>query len=192
MNRIDIMVDLETLGKSAETPLIQFSAIAFDITNGRVLDRFDNKIRLDGHILVDADTLKWWLKTNVELLNQIIAEGVFTEQETLENFKTFVEYQTFTESLKLKNVYLWGNGILFDNTIIKGKMLKYDMVYPIFYRNDRDVRTFAEAACLITGDTYENMREEAHKNFLEHDALQDCLAQIELICRAYQIIKPTT
>jgi hypothetical protein len=75
--RIDIMTDIETLGKSNNTTVFQIAACAFDIETGKILSTFNQiaNIERDKDILIDGGTLLWWLKTNKELLTELLDKG---------------------------------------------------------------------------------------------------------------------
>ena len=47
MSRIDIMVDLETLGRTGEYTVFQIGAVAFDIETGEVKNEFDMTADID-------------------------------------------------------------------------------------------------------------------------------------------------
>ena len=145
--RIDIMTDIETLGTQEDVAIIQLSAIAFDINSGEIIDTFDEYVDIENMkaLIIDGSTLKWWLKDEKrDVLSDILKKGNKKLKRTL------FEFEKWIKNLECDNKekYLWGNGILFDNRIIKESMHKYDITYPIFYRNDRDVRTIAELACV--------------------------------------------
>lgn len=110
--RIDIMCDLETLGKDADTVVFQIAAAAFDINTGTVLYNFNQICDISNtKIMVDGDTLKWWLNTDKELLTKLLNQGNCSEQWMVEYFHNWIE------TLQKKyDVYFWGNGILFGAT----------------------------------------------------------------------------
>ena len=188
--RIDVMVDLETLGKDFNAVVFQIAAAGFDIKTGEILTEFNeladisNLEKEDG--IIDGDTLKWQLATNKELLASLLNKGnTFTVRGIFEEFhkwltKLHKEYE---------RVYLWGNGILFDNAIIRYKLENYGLGYPIFYRNDRDVRTIFELAQIKTGETAEEMYDRIYdKELIAHDAMNDVKNQIALVSECYRIL----
>ena len=110
--RIDIMCDLETLGKDADTVVFQIAAAAFDINTGTVLYNFNQICDISNtKIMVDGDTLKWWLNTDKELLTKLLNQGNCSEQWMVEYFHNWIETLH-----KKYDVYFWGNGILFGAT----------------------------------------------------------------------------
>ena len=186
--RIDIMVDIETLGKEDKSTVIQIAACAFDIHTGIIYNKFNQSLNIseDKNISVQGDTLMWWLKTNKELLTSILENGnCSTEKELVLSFNDWII------SLGDKmDIFFWGNGILFDNRIIKYKIEQYGQEYPIFYRNDRDMRTIVELAAIKSG--YKNEKEFKDNNIISglvaHDAFDDVIYQIAILSKAWNII----
>src|SRR5690625_800598 len=188
--RIDIMVDLETLGTDFNAVVFQIAASGFDIESGETLSEFNEIADIsslekeDGAI--DGSTLKWWLDTDKELFAELIDRGdTFTVRGIFESF-----YKWLTRlHEKYERVYLWGNGILFDNAIIRHKLENYGMGYPIFFRNDRDVRTIFELAQIKTGETAQEMYDRIYdKELVAHDAMNDVKNQVALVTECYKIL----
>lgn len=187
-NRVDIMTDLETLGNNENVQIIQFSAKTFDITTGEIFeDVFDEYVDLNSvtNLIVDGSTLKWWMKTDPNLLATILLNEKATGLKTV--LKRFVDYTKGLHCEK-ENIYLWGNGILFDNRIIKESMNNNDVPYPIFFRNDRDVRTILELASLKSGLTSKEIYATIESIGTKHNAIDDVIFQISLVNKCYNII----
>lgn len=187
--RTDIMVDIETLGTKQGSSIFQIATISFDITTGETLDSIDfiGDIAKYPNLSTDGSSLKWWLSTDKQLLHDLLHEGTLTEKELLTKFHAWLTSQS--ETGDMKDVYLWGNGILFDNVKISDLCAKYDVPYPIFYRNDRDVRTILELASLKSGQTEKDLRASVTaENERKHDAFDDVMFQIRLVRKCYEII----
>lgn len=182
--RVDVMVDLETLGTHADSTIIQISAIAFDINTGahhyvfnKIADISKNE---DYEMNVDGSTLKWWLTTNKELLARSIEKGEMSSSELVEDFGNWLSVVK-----SMGDLYLWGNGILFDN-----KMIQYQLgedLYPIEYKNDRDLRTLVDLACAKLGITEKELKNKYYDQSLEpHDAFNDVINQVNLAVNCYK------
>ena len=187
--RIDVMIDLETLGTDFNAPIFQIAAAGFDIASGDIILTFDEYADIqeltpqDGTI--NGASLKWWLDTNPELLAKLLGQGDLTPYDLLKMFHRWLDDLT----MKYDEVYLWGNGILFDNAIIRHKFEGYGWKYPIFYRNDRDVRTIFELAQHKTGESAEEMYDRIYdKELVAHDAMNDVNNQVALVAECYQIL----
>lgn len=193
--RVDIMVDIETLGKSADATIIQISAIGFNIETGEYYSHltFDKVADIEKNerpLKIEGGTLKWWLNTDKELLNDLINGN---RSESLSSEDVIREFYKWVEDIVTKvgrnNTYLWGNGILFDNRIIQHQMESLGLNYPIYYRNDRDVRTLLEIASLKTGASEKDIKDKyMDKTLVAHNALHDVKNQIALCIGCYNLI----
>jgi len=184
--RLDIMCDIETLGKDSDTAIFQIAAAAFDIETGSIMYRFNEICNISNtKILVDGDTLKWWLNTDKELLTKLLNQGNCSEKWMVEKFHDWI-----TELQKTHEVYFWGNGILFDNRLVKEKMASYGLQYPIFYRNDRDLRTLVEMASIKYDiDPHNACKVE---NPEKHNAMFDVEHQIRVATYCWHLLMAKT
>ena len=181
--RKDIMVDLETLGVSTDSTVFQISAAMFDIRTGEIIDTFDMCCDIEKMpVAASGSTIKWWLNTNKELLARLLMSGECSE---LEMFQKFHEWIGDGD----KETFLWGNGILFDNNFIRDKFTAFGMKYPIYYRNDRDVRTILELAVMKSGMTEADFRKQfVRENPELHNALEDVKYQVEMVHQCYKVL----
>lgn len=186
--RVDIMTDIKTLGTHSDSTIIQISAIAFDIKTGEHLSKFNQIADItknDKSLKVTGDTIKWWLNTNKELFAELINGGKQSSENVLINFHTWLV--RFTEDWK--PVYLWGNGILFDNKMIQHQFEQLNLEYPIFYRNDRDLRTLVDLASVKLGITEEELKEKFNDDSLvAHNAFDDVIYQINLAVNCFRVL----
>ena len=175
--RIEVMVDLETLGHDTNTPIIMIAWIVFSFENTDLLQR---KIYVKhDRAEINLETLQWWLKTDASLLKDILDNGEMNERDALTQF-----VESIMELKETYDVQLWGNGILFDNAIIQGKCQRYGLTYPIDYDKDRDVRTLVDMYITKYGVTKAFLK-ELFKPTREHDAMDDCIAQINMVKHLY-------
>lgn len=79
---------------------------------------------------------------------------------------------------------------MFDNKLIQSKMEQYNIDYPIFYRNDRDMRTIVELAGLkLEINTEKEFREKfKDESLVAHDAFDDVKGQIKILSKAWNIL----
>lgn len=190
--RVDIMVDIESLGKKIDSTIIQIAAISFDINTGKYISSFNQVVDLGRNSEppnLDADTIKWWIETDVKLFAELISNGTVSSSELFNNF-----YEWIVDQGKKKSVYLWGNGILFDNKMIQYQLENHhNLSYPIFYKNDRDVRTILELASKKSGVNEREIKERVKhfmidENLVEHNALDDVKYQIRLVTECYKTL----
>ena len=189
VDRIDIMVDIETLGRGESPPVFQIAASAFDIKTGDIIDNINLVADITKNNNIEGDTLVWWLNTNKELLTDLLNQGKKSELDEkgiVEGFCHWITQLVSKYNLGSKDVYLWGNGILFDNRIIWHKCKEYGIEYPIFYRNDRDMRTILELAAMKTGTDDMTYKNNIPNIGTAHDAFDDVHYQINVVCKCYK------
>lgn len=183
--RIDMMIDIETLGKRSDSTIFQIAAATFDIETGEVFHTFNQCADIElSDLNADGSTVKWWLKTNPGLLATLLNEGEGSPIELLQSFHKWMS--AFTDD-KENDVYLWGNGILFDNKMIAHQFESNGLPYPIFFRNDRDMRTIVELGCIKQNITKKELNEMfKDENLTLHNAYDDVLYQIRMVSQCYR------
>lgn len=189
--RLDIMVDTETLGHATNSTIIQLAAIAFNIETGEQYSEFNQVVDIEKNEVnhITGSTLKWWLNTNKDLLHQLISTGNYSSGEVLLNFKKWIIEQYTSRNLSHTDVFLWGNGILFDNKMIQHQLETIGETYPIFFRNDRDVRTLVELASKKTNQTERDLKKSFQdSNLVAHNALDDVKYQINLAVGCFSLL----
>jgi len=188
LSRVDVMVDIETLGTGADSTIFQIAAMAFDIRTGKPLSFFDEVADIEKNsrpLKVDGSTLKWWLNTDKELLTDLLNKGDMSSEELLHSF--YVWLNNLTEDIK--DVYLWGNGIIFDNKMIQHQLIELGLDYPIHYKNDRDVRTLLELASIKTGLSEREIKDRFEDEDLrEHNAMDDVIYHINLAIYCFRVL----
>lgn len=195
MTKIDVMLDLETLGVTDSAQVIQISAVAFHLekppaTVSDLSRTFDvildlSMINEDNTVTLEVNTLQFWLSSeeNAKVFRNLTsADTGRGEERMVHDFWEFL--QTLQE--EYEDVYLWGNGILFDNKKIEALFSKYNLASPIKYSNHRDVRTIVELASAKKQVTVSEYRLAHDPGLEKHNALQDALHQVMYVTEAYQ------
>lgn len=188
--RIDVMVDIETLGNKTNSTIFQIGAIAFDIRTGKHIDKFNRIADIEENeqqLQVSASTLKWWLKTNKELFEELLNSGGGSSEDIVLEFHTWLV--GVQNHYGVDNVYLWGNGILFDNKMLQFHMENLGVHYPIHFRNDRDVRTLLELTSFKTGLSERDIKDAVKdEGLVAHNAYDDVVKQINLAHKCYKVL----
>lgn len=71
------MIDLETMGKNPDAPIISIGAIFFDPQTGDMGPEFSKTIDLEtAGGVIDRDTIKWWLKQSREAQSAIMTDEI--------------------------------------------------------------------------------------------------------------------
>ncbi|EFH8750953.1 exonuclease, partial [Escherichia coli] len=74
---IHLMIDLETMGKNPDAPIISIGAIFFDPQTGDMGPEFSKTIDLDtAGGVIDRDVIKWWLKQSREAQSAIMTDEI--------------------------------------------------------------------------------------------------------------------
>ena len=177
-----LMLDLETLGTRLNAPIVSIGAVFFDITNATIGEHFYIVIDLNSsaqHGTIDADTVKWWMRQSDSARLVFNDTSAVSLVEALKQFSNFIVANSSYNSVKV-----WGNGINFDNMILREAYYQVGMSPPWRYVNDRDVRTIVDLAHDITGiDVKATLR-----SGVAHNALDDAIHQAKYVSKAFQLI----
>ncbi|EJN8580423.1 3'-5' exoribonuclease, partial [Escherichia coli] len=127
-----LMIDLETMGKNPDAPIISIGAIFFDPQTGDMGPEFSKTIDLEtAGGVIDRDTIKWWLKQSREAQSAIMADEIPLDDALLQ-LREFID-----ENSGEFFVQVWGNGANFDNTILRRSYERQGIPCPWRYYNDR-------------------------------------------------------
>ena len=186
MQRIDIMVDIETLSVGEDPQILQLCAKRFDLMSGETFQEVNlgcDITQTGGE--ASLDTLMWWFKTDISLFSELVQKGIDGGMSEKEMINLFVVWINLIKDRDSQNVFLWGNGVNFDNRIIQKKCEKYGLRYPIHYRNDMDMRTVLELAAIQEGveDQVEYRKKQGFSGEM-HNAADDVNNQIRDLCQA--------
>jgi hypothetical protein len=173
--RDNIMLDLETYGKSAGCPILSIGAVYFD-ENGVSDQGFYRIVNLqsclDIGLITNEETVKWWDSQSSE------AKEILTQVSSPDLSMPIQEaFYEFSEFVKLRpGVKVWGNGADFDQAIIQYAYAKAGMEVPWDFWNNRCYRTLKS---FKTGIKFQRLG-------THHNALFDAWSQAE---HAAQILK---
>ncbi|MCV1313360.1 3'-5' exoribonuclease, partial [Escherichia coli] len=129
---IHLMIDLETMGKNPDAPIISIGAIFFDPQTGDMGPEFSKTIDLDtAGGVIDRDVIKWWLKQSREAQSAIMTDEIPLDDALLQ-LREFID-----ENSGEFFVQVWGNGANFDNVILRRSYERQGIPCPWRYCNDR-------------------------------------------------------
>lgn len=182
---VHVMVDLETMGKKHNAPIVAIGAVVFDPATGSIGESFYKVVCLESSVnwgaVIDPSTVIWWLKQSTEARSAIVNDDAIPLQDALLQFREFVSDNVAGGS---KKAQVWGNGASFDNSILRSS---YDCIaedYPWEYWNDRDVRTMVELGQAISFDPKTTIPFEGSR----HNALADAIHQARYVSAIWQRI----
>lgn len=178
-----VMIDVETLGIGLNAPIISIAAVLFNLHTGEYLttfahkETFYKKISLEENekynSYIEPETLRWWLRTDSELLYKTI-------HRTKNNYTNFEETLKELKSFCL-NKFIWARSPSFDITHLKRISNKVGIDLNFSYKKEMDVRTLF--------NLYPNIVREIKHDGEKHDALSDCIFQIKGVCEIYKKLK---
>ena len=177
-----LMIDLETMGKNPDAPIISIGAIFFDPQTGDMGPEFSKTIDLEttGGV-IDRDTIKWWLKQSREAQSAILTDEIPLDDALLQ-LREFID-----ENSGEFFVQVWGNGANFDNVILRRSYERQGIPCPWRYYNDRDVRTIVELGKAIDFDARTAIQFEGER----HNALDDARYQAKYVSAIWQKLIPS-
>ncbi len=166
------MIDIETMGVSHDAVIIQLAAVQFDIETGEIGQKFVLPISMD-HCMIegfrtDKSTQEWWATQNQDILNKILENGMHPET-VMEDFSRLM----FDNDTKV-----WCH-TTFDFPIVQN-YLKHFKKPQMPYKLARDIRTLVGLSGIDL-----NSYDWSQKT---HDALDDCLFQIQYCVDAYRVL----
>lgn len=174
----DVMIDLETLSTKNNAIILIIGAIKFnrkdDWNTAIDLKDLDENQKFYKRITIqsckniglhkDKNTLEWWNKQDENIKNE--AFGFEEERICIQDaLKLFNEW--FGES-----TYIWGNGSIFDITILSEAYDRCGITVPWKFYNVRDLRTILDINKIKLSDFI---------NKDKHNALSDCFYQIKAL-----------
>ncbi|CAD6103601.1 3'-5' exoribonuclease [Escherichia coli] len=179
---IHLMIDLETMGKNPDAPIISIGAIFFDPQTGDMGPEFSKTIDLDtAGGVIDRDVIKWWLKQSREAQSAIMTDEIPLDDALLQ-LREFID-----ENSGEFFVQVWGNGANFDNVILRRSYERQGIPCPWRYCNDRDVRTIVELGKAIDFDARTAIPFEGER----HNALDDARYQAKYVSAIWQNLIPS-
>lgn len=169
----DLMIDIETMGIKPGCPVISIGAVYFDRYTGETGDQFYMSMGANALFYgeLDNDTVEWWGAPERSQAYQQMMAGECSPPVVANAFASFIKEDTKP----------WGNGSVFDITILEAWFAMFNVKTPWKFWNIRDVRTVVDIAGINPRDyprlgTY-------------HNALDDCLTQINYTCKALACLR---
>lgn len=177
----DIMIDLETMGTGKDACILAIAAVYFDPKTGDIGDEFYTNINLQSNINagreIDASTLLWWMQQEKAAQEQVFSLN-HTEPKLSEAIKSFADF------FKTDSHKVWGNGAIFDISILETAFKKCKTPLPWKFWNVRDVRTAVEMGQLLDFNPKKDMPFIGTR----HNALDDSKHQAKYVSAIYKRI----
>jgi DNA polymerase III epsilon subunit-like protein len=160
-----VMLDLETFGTRPGSAIVSIGAVKFG--DGKIIGEFYQRIDLkscvDCGLVIDPDTVLWWLKQSDEARLEL----------TLPSQHIAAVLQQFAIWIGPVETEVWGNGAAFDNALLAEAYHALQLRMPWRYSKDRCYRTL------------KNLHPEIvmERNGTHHHALDDARSQAHHLMR---------
>jgi hypothetical protein len=181
-----LMLDLETMGLSADAAILSVAAVAFDLwdweadTEETWYSRITIQSNEEAHRRFDAGTIEWWLSQSKE------AQASLFEAPMKLLHIALPELRQWADNLSPRVITVWAKDPDFDCVVLKDAMRKANVTWPFPYYNHRSVRTILHAAW-PDGDAPNLSRPG-----VRHNALDDAIMQAKLVQLAWKKICSST
>ncbi len=167
------MLDLETMGTSANSAIISMGAVRFD--DSKITDEFYEIIDLESCLYegleINASTVMWWMKQSDQ------ARAQFNTDSSVPLITALLSFREFINEIEHEPI-IWGKGPSFDNVILANAFKKTDFDIPWKFRNERCYRTLKAMHPEI-----KMQRIGTHHNAL-NDAKSQAMHLIEILAHA--------
>lgn len=139
---IHIMLDLETMGNKPNAAITAIGAVAYNDETKEEVSTFYRIVNLEDSVgsglTMDASTVLWWMQQEQD------AKSIYSEinQDTSYGLKHALhDYTHWVKLFNTDRVLTWGNGVGFDNVILRNAYDKTGIPCPFPFYNDRCYRT---------------------------------------------------
>ena len=174
----DVMLDMETLGVTADSVILSLGAVKFDLCSGKIEDAafyasISVESNLDAGRRIREDTLKWWMKQS-----SAAQQVFFEEKQPLHDVLV-----SFAEWLgDASKTCMWSMGADFDMPMLAHAYTQAGLVTPWNFWNNRCARTYknlpgASAVTMARSGTH-------------HNALSDAISQATYISEIHNKLFP--
>lgn len=162
----NIMLDLECLDSNSNAAIVSIGAVKFDTKKQELGEEFYMEISLSsikGDLRNGAtqslDTMIWWMQQDKKVIE------VFNKKDNQDTITAaLVEFSNYCG----KDACIWGNGVDYDNVVLRNAYKRYSIPCPFQYRTNRCYRTIKA----LFGNKAKLERVEPH-----HNALSDAKTQ---------------
>ncbi|WP_106494466.1 3'-5' exonuclease, partial [Escherichia coli] len=126
----NLMIDLETMGKNKDAPIVSIGAVFFTPETGDIGQEFYTVVSLESAMgqgaTPDGDTILWWLKQSPEARAAICIDDTLSISDALSELNHFIN----RHAANTKYLKVWGNGATFDNVILRGAYERAGQICP--------------------------------------------------------------
>ena len=145
--QIHIVLDLETMGTRQDAAIIEIGMVIFNHMSEEggtpnLIDQWSSAVNLESAMkhggTTNAGTIEWWLDTDrTEARDNWMSSPKMALHVALNGVAVRIRDYSAIEPLPL----IWGNGVNFDNAILKSAYERLEVKVPWSYKQDADFRT---------------------------------------------------
>lgn len=181
-----MMVDIETLGTNSNAVILSAAFVPFrihpDCPDTASILRLDDYLYLELDVTgqlnagrgIDADTVKWWMNTNVAEFGRLVVAGATSPAAAVSRISEYCEQNSPYK--------FWAKGVDFDKSLLESLFRDESRTPPWKYYQWQDARTVIRAvADAINSDTLNFCIAPENLSFggTKHNAL--CDAQVQAV-----------
>jgi len=173
----DVMLDIETLSSGLDACIVAIGAVKFDLLTGETGDRFERLVNLDQlGSEISPSTVVWWTTLSER------AQAQLTEEPRIPLVTCLEDLNEFYGNMDC----LWTNGPIFDERVMRDAYRRHGIKAKFHFRDSRCCRTIRDLArrkgWVPPAAGFERTESEAH------NAIADCVYQINWVCDAWKVI----
>lgn len=182
---INVMIDIETLGKGPLAPIASIGIVPFALDGTIMYDlavheRFDTDAQIKAGAVPDASTVDWWSKQDD------LAKQELTGNGDLEQFLLWcsnVYMHQLRACSKFNQIKIWSKSPSFDLAIIGSWTDFFEMPRLCAFYQQEDVRTTLNQASMIgvNKNDIPTQKDLAELGEVAHNAYDDAILQIRQI-----------
>jgi len=174
----DVMIDLETMGKRHNAPIIALGAVAFNLATLEIGEKFYANVNLASSValgsVMDPETVMWWMQQSEDARKAVTRKG----RQAPEVLADFADWLT-SNAVALKDRRIWACGTDFDCVILAEHYRKAGIDVPWMYYATRDYRTIRELWKSVPEDTRVGA----------HNALDDAVHQVNHLFKIKEVLR---
>lgn len=187
---VNFMVDLETLSTEPNAIILTIGCVPFGSDGSHIVTEdmyFYNRVELSSYndiidkFHMDFNTLLWWLEQDNEPLSEAFKNGPRKPiAQAIADFALWIiQICKYCQDSKIT---MWSHGKDFDCVILQSAFKVFGIPCPWSYWDTRDTRTIYA----LTRVDLRNI--QMPDGFKAHNAIGDCLKQIEGIRQSFMVI----
>ena len=177
-----VMVDIECLARGTNPVIVSIAAVKFCTQIGKIGPTFHRFVNLqsclDHGMVIDADTLNWWLKQSPEVQKELTSKGRVSIREALLGLDVFMAGHWLNPTKPERTKVIWGYPARYDLPILENAFRKCNLGIPWDFGNPTGMETMCASTLRKLYPTCEMPR---IGGLIPHNPVDDCILQIHKV-----------